>query len=252
MFSHKLNFSRPSTRALAVGLAALMIGGGTFGIVSAVSGGGSSAAATIPAAAAGGSGPAPDFARAPGAGGGGGSNARSGPAAGGSIGTVSSLSASGFTLKTSTGEKVTVKETSSTAYEKGTTAASKSAVTKGATVLVLGTDNNTTITATKVIVGPPKPNSETASQVVALSGTTGDQSKTVGQIPSSYKPGNGTILSGATANKATEAALLAYPGGIVDRVVQFSNGQYEVHEIGVTWPHHVFVNQNFKVVGAND
>ena len=50
---------------------------------------------------------------------------------------------------------------------------------------------------------------------------------------------------------ATEAALAAYPGGIVDRVVKLSNGEYEVHNIGVNWPHHIFVNQNFKVVGAD-
>lgn len=130
---------------------------------------------------------------------------------------------------------MTIKETSSTTYEKGTTAASKSAVTKGETAFVLGTDDNTTITATEVIVGPPKPNSNTASQVVAFNGT-GDKSKTVGQIPASYKQGAGTILSGTTANKATEAALLAYPGGVVDRVVQLSNGEYEVHNIGVNWP----------------
>jgi hypothetical protein len=181
----------------------------------------------------------------------GGSNARSGPAAGGSIGTVSSVSTSGYTLSTSTGEKVTIKETSSTKYEKDTTAASKNVVTKGATVLVLGTDDNTTITATEVIVGPPKPNSKTASQVVAFN-STGGKTKTVGQIPSSYKQGTGTILSGTTANKATEAALLAYPGGVVDRVVQLSNSEYEVHNIGVNWPHHIFVNNDFKVVGAND
>jgi hypothetical protein len=50
---------------------------------------------------------------------------------------------------------------------------------------------------------------------------------------------------------ATEAALTAYPGGVVDRVVQLSNGEYEVHYIGVNWPHHIFVNQEFNVVGAN-
>ena len=59
------------------------------------------------------------------------------------------------------------------------------------------------------------------------------------------------IVSGTTADNATEAALAAYPGGIVDRVVQLSNGEYEVHNIGVNWPHHIFVNQSFKVVGAN-
>jgi hypothetical protein len=76
-------------------------------------------------------------------------------------------------------------------------------------------------------------------------------SKQAGQIPASYKQGTGTILSGATANKATKAALAAYPGGIVDRVVKLSNGEYEVHNIGVNWPHHIFVNQDFKVLGAD-
>ena len=76
-------------------------------------------------------------------------------------------------------------------------------------------------------------------------------SKQVGQIPANYSQGSGTIVSGTTANKATEAALAAYPGGVVDRVVKLSNGEYEVHNIGVNWPHHVFVNQDFKVVGAD-
>ena len=76
-------------------------------------------------------------------------------------------------------------------------------------------------------------------------------SKQVGQIPSNYSQGSGTIVSGTTANKATEAALAAYPGGIVDRVVKLSNGEYEVHNIGVNWPHHIFVNKNFKVIGAD-
>jgi hypothetical protein len=71
------------------------------------------------------------------------------------------------------------------------------------------------------------------------------------QIPANYSQGSGTIVSGTTANKATEAALVAYPGGVVDRVVQLSNGEYEVHYIGVNWPHHIFVNQDFTVVGAN-
>jgi hypothetical protein len=32
--------------------------------------------------------------------------------------------------------------------------------------------------------------------------------------------------------------------------VKLSNGDYNVHYIGVSWPHHIFLNQNFKVVGA--
>jgi len=75
-------------------------------------------------------------------------------------------------------------------------------------------------------------------------------SKRVGQIPASYSQGSGTIVSGTKANRATEAALAAYSGGIVDRVVKLGTGDYEVHNIGVNWPHHIFVTQNFKVVGA--
>jgi hypothetical protein len=33
--------------------------------------------------------------------------------------------------------------------------------------------------------------------------------------------------------------------------VKPSNGGYEVHYICGNWPHHVFVDQDFKVVGAN-
>jgi hypothetical protein len=81
-----------------------------------------------------------------------GSNARSGPAPGGSSGAVGNVAKSSFTLTTSAGQEVTVDEESSTKYEKGTTSASKSAVTKGTHVLVLGTVNSTTIKATEVIV----------------------------------------------------------------------------------------------------
>jgi hypothetical protein len=76
-------------------------------------------------------------------------------------------------------------------------------------------------------------------------------SKQAGQIPADYTQGQGTIVSGTAATKATEAALAAYPGGIVDRVVQLGNGEYEVHYIGVNWPHHIFVNADFQIVGAD-
>jgi hypothetical protein len=180
----------------------------------------------------------------------GGSNARSGPAAGGSIGKVSSVSSTGFVLLTSGGQKVTVKETLSTRYEKGTSSASSNAVTKGKTALVLGTTDSTTITATQVIVAPVNM-PESSSQVVPFKRGTQSPSKQAGQVPASYKEGSGTIVSGTTANKATQAALAAYPGGIVDRVVKLSNGEYEIHNIGVNWPHHVFVSQDFKVLGAD-
>jgi hypothetical protein len=186
--------------------------------------------------------------------GGGGSNARSGPAAGGTAGIVDGVSASGFTVSTATGQEVTVNEASSTIYQQGTSSASASAITTGKTVLVLGTTSSTTITATQVIVQPTGDYGFAASSaagVVAFQQGAPSTSKQAGQIPANYSQGSGTIVSGTTANEATEAALAAYPGGVVDRVVQLSDGEYEVHYIGVNWPHHVFVNQAFNVVGAN-
>ena len=215
------------TRPLAIGAAVVVIGGGALGIVSATSSNGSAGASTGQAANA------PFAGKA-------GSNARSGPAAGGVVGTVSSVATSSFTVSTSAGQKVTVKT-------------SASAVTKGAPVLVLGTTNGTTITATQVIVHPASGGSPTfsPSKVVRFQRGASTTSKQDGQIPANYSQGSGTIVSGTAANKATEAALAAYPGGVIDRVVKLSNGEYEVHNIGVNWPHHIFVNTSFKVVGAN-
>jgi len=163
------------------------------------------------------------------------------------------MAKSNFTLTTSAGQDVTVDEESSTKYEKGTNSTSKSTITKGENVLVLGTVSATTIKATEVIVQTTGGRSEpsTVATVVPFQRGAAETSKQVGEIPASYSEGSGTIVSGTTANKATEAALAAYPGGIVDRVVKLSNGEYEVHSIGVDWPHHVFVNQDFKVVGAD-
>jgi hypothetical protein len=182
--------------------------------------------------------------------GGGGSNARSGPASGGASGTVDSVSTSGFTIATSAGQEVTVVEASSTSYQQGTMSTSASAITTGEPVLVLGTTNGTTITATQVVVQAAGDGSaSSAESVIPFQQGTPTTSQQVGQIPD-YTEGSGTIVSGTAANKATEAALAAYPGGVVDRVVQLSGGDYEVHNIGVSWPHHVFVDQGFKVVGA--
>ncbi len=121
-------------------------------------------------------------------------------------------------------------------------------------MLVLGTTSGTTITATQVIVQPTgsvASSTSSAAGVIPFQPGAPTTSKQVGQIPANYSQGSGTIVGGATANKATEAALAAYPGGIVDRVVQLSDGEHEVHYIGVNWPHDIFVNQNFNVVGAN-
>jgi hypothetical protein len=233
--------SRKLTMSIVAGAAAIAVAGCSSSSASTAASSASPAASSAsPAASSGSSG--------------GGSNARSGPAAGGSSGTVGSLSTSGFTMTTSAGQKVTVDEASSTTYQKGTSPASASAITAGEPVLVLGTVNSTTITATQVTVQPAGSEGSAASSaagVVPFQQGAPATSKTVGQIPADYTQGSGTLASGTTANKATEAALAAYPGGVVDRVVELSNGEYEVHYIGVNWPHHIFVNQDFKVVGAN-
>jgi hypothetical protein len=144
---------------------------------------------------------------------------------------------------------VTVNKAPSTTYVKGTSSSLASAVKKGVDVLVLGTTNGTTITAGQVIVQPAT--GASGAGVVPFQPGAPSTSKQVGQIPVDYSQGSGTIVGGTTANKATKAALAAYPGGVIDRVVKLSNGEYEVHNIGVNWPHHIFVSQNFKVVGAN-
>jgi hypothetical protein len=184
---------------------------------------------------------------------GGGSNARSGPAPGGAAGTVASVSASSFTMSTSGGQKVSISTASFTTYQKGTSSASASALTNGEPVLVFGWDSGTTITATQVIVQPTGSGASatsSTSKVVQFKRGKKTTTKKVGQIPANWNQGSGTIVSGTAANNATEVALAAYPGAIVDRVVKISNGEYNVHYIGDSWPHHVFVNQDFKVVGA--
>jgi membrane-bound inhibitor of C-type lysozyme len=240
-------FSRKLTKSIVIGATAIVLGGGAYGVVSASAGSGSGTApaassSSVPFASHGGeAGPHA----------GGESNARSGPAAGGASGAVESVSTSGFTMSTSAGQEVTVDETSSTTYRNGTGSISAGALKKGESVLVLGTTDGTTITAAQVVVqsAGAEPAS-TAAEVVPFQQGAPSASKQVGQIPAGYSEGSGTIVSGTEANKATEAALAAYPGGIVDRVVKLSNGEYEVHNIGVNWPHHIFVDQGFKVVGA--
>jgi hypothetical protein len=239
---------RPRVRRLLSNRRSRWIVAGALMCAAIVGCGTSSATATSPSATAAGSGSA---GLGPGAGG---SNARSGPAAGGASGTVGSVSTASFTMSTSAGQRVTVDEAPSTTYQTGTRSTSASAVATGEGVLVLGTTSGTTITATQVIVQPTGGGgsaTSAAAGVIPFQRGAAATSKQVGQIPANYSQGSGSIVSGTTANKATEAALAAYPGGVVDRVVQLSSGEYEVHYIGVNWPHHIFVNQDFTVVGAN-
>jgi Domain of unknown function (DUF5666) len=230
-------FSRKGIGSIAAGAVVIAVAMGACSV------GQSGSSSSTPGAAPSGSGS-----------GGGGSNARSGPAEGGAAGTVTSVANSTFTMSTSAGQTVTVNEALSTTYEQGTNSTSPSAITSGEQVLVLGTTNGTTITAGQVIVQPTGDYSAAASSaagVVPFQPGAPSTTKQVGQIPPNYSQGSGTIVGGTTADQATEAALVAYPGGVVDRVVQLSDGEYEAHYIGVNWPHHIFVNQSFDVVGAN-
>jgi hypothetical protein len=164
------------------------------------------------------------------------------------------VSTSSFAVLTSAGQKVTVEEEPSPEYTKATDSIAASSLTKGDSVLVLGMVNGPTITASQVIVLPVNGDgsaTSSAAGVVPFQRGALSAVKQVGQIPANYHQGSGTIVSGTKANKATEAALAIYPGGIVDRVVELSSGEYEVHNIGVNWPHHIFVSHDFKVAGAS-
>jgi hypothetical protein len=74
--------------------------------------------------------------------------------------------------------------------------------------------------------------------------------KVVGHVPANWRAGTGTIVTGTAAKKAKAAARAAYRCGTINRVVRLSDGEYNVHVIGVNWPHHVFVSKHYKVVGA--
>jgi hypothetical protein len=230
---------------VAMAGAALVLTAGCAAATPSASPAASSTTATSPAAPSG-------HGRPGGGSAGGGSNARSGPAAGGTVGTVGTVSTTGLTLTTPAGQQVTVTAGSATAYVKGTSSTTASAVAKGDDVLVLGTTTGTTIAATQVTVQPAGSGStSSASAVAPFQRGAPSAAKQDGRVPANYTEGSGTIVSGTTADEATEAALAAYPGGVVDRVVKLSNGEFEVHYIGVNWPHHIFVSKTFTVVGAN-
>ena len=90
----------------------------------------------------------------------------------------------------------------------------------------------------------------TTAKVIPFQRGNPSPAKVVGQVPPAWTAGSGKTVTGTVASKATAAALAAYPGGKGDRVVQMGDGDYNVHIIGVNWPHHVFVNSNFQVIGA--
>ena len=101
-----------------------------------------------------------------------------------------------------------------------------------------------------LIVNPSSSNGALDIANAATLAQPGQNERVVGQIPQNWRPGTGTIITGAAANKAKAAALAKYPGGTVNRVLKLSDGSYAVHKFKISWPHHVFVTRNFKVTGA--
>ena len=180
-----------------------------------------------------------------------GSNARSGPAAGGASGTVGGVSKSGFTLTTSAGQKVTVDEEASTKYLK-----------RDQLDLEERRDQGQARPRTRNHQwnhhqGHPGHRAD-IQRIGYFLGRKGDRlparrtdhveaSRTVpGQLDA--RVGDHRQRNGRQQGDRGGAGGL--PGGVVDRVVKLSDGDYNVHYIGVNWPHHVFLNQDFKVIGA--
>jgi hypothetical protein len=182
---------------------------------------------------------------------------RAPPSIGGIVGTVDSVSASSFVVTLSPGHKATVETASDTTYRTGKSPTSASAVKEGERVLAIGlatvgrANSGSTIKASEVIVRPAGGGHATPSEEgVPFQQGAAPVAKEVGKVPANYVQGEGTIIGGPEASKAIQAALAAYTGGVVNRVVKLSTGEYEVHNVGVRWPHHLFVNKDFKFIGA--
>jgi hypothetical protein len=111
------------------------------------------------------------------------------------------------------------------------------------------------ITAIAVAIGASSivnPTAVTGAPTTASPSTpTGaNNQRVVGQVPPGWQSGSGTIITGAAADQAEAVAVAAYPGGTVNRVLQLADGSYAVHQINISWPHHVFVSTDFQVTGA--
>jgi hypothetical protein len=92
-------------------------------------------------------------------------------------------------------------------------------------------------------------NSESGTTTAAQAAAAG-QAPRSGQVPQNWRPGTGTIITGAAADEAKAVAVAKDPGGTVNRVLKLSDGSYAVHRILISGPHHVFVSKDFKVTGA--
>jgi hypothetical protein len=122
--------------------------------------------------------------------------------------------------------------------------------TLGAVATSNGASSQSASTSSPSSSGSASASANPGGQVIPFQQGQQGASKQVGQVPAGWQAGSGTIVTGTAADKAKAAAMAAYPGGTVNRVVLLSNGEYNVHVIAVNWPHHVFVSSTFTVVGA--
>ena len=100
------------------------------------------------------------------------------------------------------------------------------------------------------IVNPSPSDGASGTANAATLADPGQNQRVVGQVPQNWQSGSGTIITGPAADEAKAAAVAAYPGGTVNRVLQLADGSYAVHQINISWPHHVFVSADFQVTGA--
>ena len=100
------------------------------------------------------------------------------------------------------------------------------------------------------IANPSSSNGASGTANAATLADPGQNQRVVGQVPQGWQSGSGTIITGAAADEAKAVAVAAYPGGTVNRVLQLADGSYAVHQINISWPHHVFVSTDFQVTGA--
>jgi hypothetical protein len=100
------------------------------------------------------------------------------------------------------------------------------------------------------IVNPSSSNGASDTANAATLTQPGQNQQVVGHVPPNWHSGSGTIITGAAADEAKAVAVAKYPGGTVNRVLQLSDGSYAVHQIKISWPHHVFVSKDFEVTGA--
>jgi len=145
----------------------------------------------------------------------------------------------------------------STIYSNGQRSIRAGGIAPGESVIVVGVvafgaqgRAVTTITAEDVILQPAAAVVSAKPAPVQQRGQAAPEQR-IGEIPADYVEGGGTVINGPEANKATEAALKSefYQGGLINPVVKQNHGIYECHNL-VAGPHHIFVNSDFKVIGA--